>query len=109
MVIDLALMLDTVSRWITVGPRDEVSQRWLLSGGDIFVELGELCARYRNELISRRDLPRIAAELQQSLNDKRAGYERWAEDGRLNREHVTFRVRACEYRAVRIEQQLVEI
>ncbi|HUO64000.1 MAG TPA: hypothetical protein VMT97_09870 [Terriglobales bacterium] len=111
MVIDLALTMNWDTREVTIAPRDEVSQAWLMKGGDIHVQIGRLRSNWRNRAISKRDLPNIAAELQylsQSEWDKR-----WATDpmGPGLSEEVTFRVRAYEYKDVInvTHQELVEV
>lgn len=104
MIVSLALIM--TGRDIEVSPRDEVSREWLLLG-QIFTDmpLARVRKTWMNRGVSRRELPVIAAQLQQELNRERDGYERAG----YGRDHVEFRVRACEYRNVSIEQELTEI
>jgi hypothetical protein len=108
-VCSLDLILE--DRAITVAPRDEESRAWLVGGGDIhtYGAMGMLRREWMNRGISRRDLPIMAAQLQAVLNRDRGGYERWADDGGIRRERVTFHVRACELADVIVGQQLREI
>jgi hypothetical protein len=109
--IDLALLFEDCA--ITVGPRDKVSQDWLVAGGEIHcvMPLAKIREHWQMRGISKRDLPVIAAELEYHLNGERGGYERWCSHGGpdYQREEVCFRVRACEYRNVVVSQQLCEI
>jgi hypothetical protein len=105
MIVSLALIM--TGRDIELSPRDEASRSWLLAGGEIFavMPLARIRDAWTNRGVSRLDLPVIAAQLQQELNRERGGYERAG----YGRDHVEFRVRACEYRNVSIEQELTEI
>lgn len=112
MVVDLVLLFGPVSARIVIGPRDEATAAWLEQGGDIHIPYTALHRNCLNRAISRRDLPAIAAELQQMRVQEWQGYMLWV-DGDKTRHRpvpdVTFRVKAYEYRDVVIGRELVEI
>src|SRR5277367_1518051 len=64
----LALILE--DRTVTVGPRDEATERWLEEGGRVYcgASIRELSAAWLNRGVSRRDLPILAAELQATID-----------------------------------------
>jgi len=106
LLIDLALILDWERCMITVSPRDATSKAWLEAGGEIHLTMPLQRVRrgWVHRGVSKRDLPFIAQHLEREVNAERVDYE-----NRVRTAFVRFGVRACEYRPVVVEEQLVEI
>lgn len=103
LVVRLAMILTRGT--IDISPRDATSQEWLVSHEIHTMGAMSLMRQHVNEGVTPQRVRSFAREFQGRLQHdwdsfRAAGYDR---------EDITFEVRACEYRAVRVEEELVEL
>ena len=93
--VSLAMVFDNAS--INVGPRNVATKRWLEELGGLMycnASITELGNRWLGRGITRRDLPRMASELQAAIQDR---YDNRARGHQWHHPPLRVDVRACEY------------